>query len=158
VEGTGHGQKTSAHGWEAESKSSRSSGGQAYRASPSASAQAANAAVQHGAPPPLIPVQAPIFNASTVQIQGTGNDFSLMFLRSIPVSQGDHVVSPNLAMQQVVVTLQLSPHTLKDLSLLLPPVVERFEKDFGTIGTPYTKRLAAEQKLANAKPASSKRN
>jgi hypothetical protein len=93
---------------------------------------------------------APIY-ASTVQVQSTGHDLTLLFRRPRPATTAKRVAEgtqPDAAVLELVSVLILSPGTAKDLSLLLRHFVERHEKEYGTINTPYTKRLA--QALAAA--------
>ena len=91
----------------------------------------------------LKPVDAPYFSAGSFAIQGTGNDFILMFSRAIPVQSVTTGVNSEIALAQVVAILSISPQTAKDISLAMADAVVKHEKEYGEIITPYTKRLAA---------------
>jgi hypothetical protein len=91
------------------------------------------------------PMQIPQTYATSVTIAATGNDFSIVFLRNIPVQNEDGSMNLGMAMVLPVMLVSVSPQTLKDLSLLLPGILAAHEEEFGEIVTPYTKRLEAEK-------------
>lgn len=94
----------------------------------------------------LVPIPAPYFSAGSIAIQGTGNDVILLFMRPMPV-QGPAGVNVNVALNQVIAIVSMSPQTAKDVQLALTDNLKRHEKTWGTIKTPYM----ARQKKTSAK-------
>lgn len=90
-------------------------------------------------------VEVPAFYASTFRIAGSGNDFSLIFQRTVAMQTEDGGIHPTVGSLETVAIVTVSPQSLKDLHLLIGRQVEQQEKEFGRIKTPYTIRLA-EQK------------
>jgi hypothetical protein len=86
----------------------------------------------------------PIF-ASGFQIQGTGTDFTLFFqqTRALVTDAGEFTAH---AKREVVAAIALSPHALKDLTVLLSNTMAGYEKMYGALETDYTKKLAAQKK------------
>lgn len=93
----------------------------------------------------LRPVEAPTFYASTFRIQGTGNDFGLIFQRTVTMQMEDGGVHPDIASLGTVAIVNVSPESLKDFHVLIGRQIELYEKEFGRIETPYTKRLAKQK-------------
>jgi hypothetical protein len=91
-------------------------------------------------------LDAPNFVAQSMSIQGNGNGFLLLFQQRLPLQTPDGALYMKALKNTVVATVTLSPQTLKDLSLVLSDTVGRYEKEFGKIETPYTRRRAANEK------------
>lgn len=90
-------------------------------------------------------VEAPVFYASTFRIQGSGNDFNLIFQRAVPMQGEDGSIHPAVGALETAAVVTVSPQSLKDLYLLIDGQLKEHEKAFGPIETPYMKRQA-EQK------------
>lgn len=90
-------------------------------------------------------MEAPTFYASTFRIQGTGNDFGLIFQRAVTMQQEDGAIHPEIASLGTVAIVNVSPESLKDFHVLIGRQLEEHEKQFGRIVTPYTMRLAAQK-------------
>ncbi len=90
-------------------------------------------------------VEAPVFYASTFRVQGSGNDFNLIFQRAVPMQGEDGSIHPAVGALETVAVVTISPQSLKDLHLLLDGQLNKHEEAFGPIETPYTQRQA-EQK------------
>lgn len=89
-----------------------------------------------------VPVQAPMYYASTVGLESAGNDFTLTFLRSRPVV--GEIDGQKVALQEAQAIISFSPQTLKDLWILLGDALPAWEKDFGEIVTAYSKARKAK--------------
>jgi hypothetical protein len=61
----------------------------------------------------------------------------------IPAGKG---VAKHVGLQEPVALIQCSAATMKDISVLLPEVVQAYEKQFGPIETNFTKGRAAKKK------------
>jgi hypothetical protein len=90
------------------------------------------------------PVEGNIYTASAVQIFWAGNDCTLTFTRPRPALLPTGGPAP-AAMAEVVVIMQLSAATMKDLSVLLPEQVAKYEEKFGIIQTIFVKNRAAKK-------------
>jgi hypothetical protein len=116
---------------------------------------AAQAAATTAAPPdPAKPEGAkpiemlPVY-ASNIQVQGTGNDFTLLFRRARPATSVKALAEggqPDMAILELVSAVTLSPGAAKDLSILLRGLVEAHEKEYGAVSTPFTKKQAVAAK------------
>jgi len=91
------------------------------------------------------PLQAPMFYATGVNIAATGNDFTIVFNRTIPMENADGSMNLGVAMVVATVVVSVTPQTLKDFSLIIPGILTAHEKEFGEIITPFTKRLEADK-------------
>ena len=91
-------------------------------------------------------VEAPTFYASTFRIQGSGNDFTLIFQQSVPAQREDGSIEPRVGTVQNVAVVTVSPQSLKDLHIVIERQLKQHEETFGRIKTPYMSSLA-EQKL-----------
>ena len=89
-------------------------------------------------------VQAPHFSSSSITIQTTGNEFTLMFTRFMPLQSPDGAVQN--ATNQVVAIVSVSPQAAKDISLLLADTVSKHEDEYGILETPYTRLREADGK------------
>jgi hypothetical protein len=120
------------------------------RSRPEQSAAAANPVATEEATSEVVkPVEITPIYASSVQMQGAGNDVSLLFRRPRPAQTAKAVAAgthPDAAILELVAVLTLSPLTAKDLSLLLQEFVGQHEKTYGTINTPFTQKRAAAAK------------
>ncbi len=85
--------------------------------------------------------EVPTFYASIFRIQGSGNDFNLIFQRSIPAQREDGSIDPTVALGQNVAVITVGPQSLKDLHILIGRQLKEQEEDFGPIKTPYMMRL-----------------
>lgn len=92
---------------------------------------------------PLVPVKVPYFDAASVTIHATGNNFVLLFSRPLPVEPRSGS-DKQIMLNDPVVILSFSPQSIKDLSLLLNGVIADHEQAYGTLITPYMKKLEAE--------------
>ena len=88
----------------------------------------------------LKPVSAPIFYASSFNMQGTGLDFAIIFQQTVPAVHPDGGLVPGLVQNQIQAVAKLSPGSAKDLMLLLQSQIAEYEKDWGKIKTPFMKR------------------
>jgi hypothetical protein len=80
-------------------------------------------------------IQAPKFYGSTVNVNMTSNEISLMFGRPHFVI-GDHEGAPG----EPVAIIQMSPQTAKDLLVLLAGSLKTWEKEWGELQTEFTRR------------------
>jgi hypothetical protein len=94
----------------------------------------------------LKPLTVPEFYASNFHMQGTGNQFTLIMQRAIPMQNADEMIHGTLNKIQIVATVTMSPQTAKDLYLLLGDQIENHEKTFGVLTTPYTKVRQSQRK------------
>jgi hypothetical protein len=91
------------------------------------------------------PIDAPLISAGTAAIQSTGNEFLLLFTRARPVIDKRAHAIAQVAINDIVASVSISPHTLKDIALLLSDAVANYEREYGELVTPYTRRRAAER-------------
>jgi hypothetical protein len=89
------------------------------------------------------PIDAPLVSASAVAVQSSINEFVLIFQQTRPVISKKTQSIADVALNQPVAVVSVSPQTLKDMWLLIGDSVERYEKEFGQLTTPYMKRRAA---------------
>jgi hypothetical protein len=92
-----------------------------------------------------LPATVPIVHASSISAYLAGNDFTLIFARMRPVMVEGIEDGAAAAMGEPVVVLQLSPGTLKDLSLACADQIAQYEKQFGVVQTEYTKKVAGKK-------------
>jgi hypothetical protein len=86
-------------------------------------------------------IDAPTFYASQIQVMFTGNDATIVFARTRSTTSGNVPVT-NIVRSEPVAIIVMSPQTAKDLLVLLKGQTDIFEKEFGEITTPYTKKQA----------------
>jgi hypothetical protein len=86
------------------------------------------------------PVNAPILNASMMQMTGTGNEFVVTLSRVLPTQDSATGELTNAMMAEVVGVLVMSPQTAKDFWQILKLQIERHEKEHGEIISPFTKQ------------------
>lgn len=101
-------------------------------------------AKQPGSPPraqrheePPKPVEGPLYYASTVSVQGIANELVLTFSRARPATgtiNGEQVM-----MAEPQAMISISPHTAKDLLVVLQDTLAKYESDLGTIETIFTR-------------------
>jgi hypothetical protein len=91
------------------------------------------------------PLQLPSFYATSANIAASGNDFTIIFNRNIPLENADGTLNPGLALVMPTVMISLTPQSLKDISLIIPGILEAHEREFGEIVTPFIKRLEADK-------------
>ncbi len=91
------------------------------------------------APEDIKPIDVPMFGGSGVTVQGTGNDFSLIFTRVRPAILAKTGQPAPVALSEPAVIINVSPQTLKDLSIVLAEQVAGHEKLFGPIVSPFTR-------------------
>lgn len=106
---------------------------------------------------PLVPVQAPAFHATSVIIQALSTDITIVFQRAAPVLRSQQGVAGDVALQQQVAIVQMSPQALKEFSIVAAGVVDQIEKAFGPLDTEFLQQRAAKAKAeaeAKAKPKS----
>lgn len=90
-------------------------------------------------------VEAPTFYASGFRLQGSGNDYHLIFQRGSPAQDEAGNIHPTKGKLEIAAVVTVSPQSLKDLYLLIDGILKQHEETYGLIETPYTKRQA-EQK------------
>ncbi|KAB2701348.1 hypothetical protein [Brucella lupini] len=85
-------------------------------------------------------IEAPFFYASMFQTIWAGNDFTIICGRQHPGLFGN-TEEPQTMISGVDVQaiIAMSPQSVKDLTILLNEAVSNYEKEFGTIVTPFTK-------------------
>jgi len=83
----------------------------------------------------------PIY-ASAFHMQGSGNDFTLIFQNAQPMVDKRSGTVANIAANAAVAIVKVSPQGLKDLYLLIGDQLTQFEKDFGEVVTPFTRARA----------------
>ncbi|MBX9606403.1 MAG: DUF3467 domain-containing protein [Gammaproteobacteria bacterium] len=93
-----------------------------------------------------MPINAPYFNAGVLQVNVAGNDVLLIFHRARPVSLPSGEMA-QAALTETVAIVSVSPQTAKDMSLLLPKVIQDYEAEFGEIVTPFTQKLGQHGRL-----------
>jgi hypothetical protein len=84
-----------------------------------------------------IPID-PIY-ASAVALQGTTEEFSLIFSRNRPAIAQIEGQMQHVVVLEPVAAIILNVHTLKDLSEILNETVKRYEAEFGVIETAFTR-------------------
>jgi hypothetical protein len=91
-------------------------------------------------PAQVVPIEAPLVSASSVQLAVAGNEVTVLFLRNRPMSTS---VSGQISLAPEVVTMvQMSHQTLKDLSIVLNAAVQNLEKEWSEIETTFTRQRA----------------
>jgi Protein of unknown function (DUF3467) len=85
-------------------------------------------------PIPLDPVY-----ASSVAVQGTNEEFVLIFSRNRPALAEIDGKPQHVVVGEPVSVVILSVHTLKDLNEILSDTVKRHEAEFGVIETAFTR-------------------
>ena len=85
-------------------------------------------------------IEAPSAYATTINVQGTGNDFTLLFSRPWPARDKSGAIA-NLAKIQITSMVTMSPQTAKDLVKLLGDAVQKHEEEYGEIKTSYLMRI-----------------
>jgi hypothetical protein len=83
-------------------------------------------------------VNAPKFYGSTLHINITSNECSILFGRPHFTIGGDG----DDARAEAVCIVQMSPQTMKDLVVLMERNVKRYEEEWGVIETQYTRDTA----------------
>ena len=100
--------------------------------------EGATMAVQNTAQ--VAPIEAPLVSASSVRLAVAGNEVTVLFLRTRPMSTS---ASAQISLAAEVVTMvQMSHQTLKDLSIVVNAAVQGLEKEWGEIDTPFTRQRA----------------
>jgi hypothetical protein len=84
--------------------------------------------------------------ANQVTVLGSGTDITIVFSRVHPAVGLDGRLRHKTAIPQYSAVVQMSPQAAKDLSLALADAIEKLERDFGKLVTPYTKKVEASQK------------
>lgn len=93
----------------------------------------------------LKPIEITPVYAGTFNVQGTGNDFTILFQRLRPLVDRNGALVPGVGVSEVVSVVTMSPQALKDLSFLLAGQIENHEKEYGEIETDYTRRLKSKK-------------
>jgi hypothetical protein len=73
----------------------------------------------------------PMLYASGAQIMGTGNDFTLVFTRAVPMKNADDTLHQQAALVVPIAMIAITSQTLKDLSIIISENVPAYEKEFG---------------------------
>lgn len=71
-----------------------------------------------------------------------GNDFAITFLRLQILSNERSVPDGQIAGLEPIAVIQMSPQTMKDLSLLVTHQIAVYEAEWGEIETEFTRRRA----------------
>lgn len=86
------------------------------------------------------PVEAPIFYATSVRIGFDSNDIAFTFQRRRPVQfLIDGSTTVDAAQLEAVAIVSMSPQTAKDILVLLEGQVSKYEDEWGTIETEFTR-------------------
>ena len=80
----------------------------------------------------LKPLDVPIVYASSFRLQGSGNDFNLIFQRAIPM-QSENGLHPSVGQLETVAMVTVSPQSLKDIHILIGGQIRLHEQEFGQI-------------------------
>lgn len=97
-------------------------------------------------------VPAPQFYASGVNVQATGTEYVFTFTRMLPaIDQSGKNPGIGLGTNAPVAILSMSPQAVKDMIVVIQPMLAKQEKDFGEIHTPFTQ--ARSQEIARKKRA-----
>ena len=103
--------------------------------------------------PQIVPVNAPLLYASSLQLTATPTGFTLTFAQPRPVNIGAGNQPLSAAILEPVVVLQMSPGTVKDISVLLTAQMAMYEATWGKLETEFTRKQAAEEAAAKAAKA-----
>ena len=87
----------------------------------------------------VVPVQAPSFYCSAMQAAIAGNDCMITLLAARPAFRKSTGQSIELAIQQPVGVVYMSMRSLKDLQLIVNDIVSRYEAEWGSIETEFTR-------------------
>ncbi len=88
------------------------------------------------APATLAKIEAPYYTAGMVQLQATGNDVLMIFMRPHPTIDTATKALTNFGIMDATAIVSLSPQTAKDLSIILSELIANTEKQFGELETP----------------------
>lgn len=86
----------------------------------------------------LRPISVPPTHASSFRVQGTSNEFILMFQRLMPQMKPDGDLA-DVGRADTIAVISMSPQSVKDLSILLSAQIETWEKEFGKLETSFTR-------------------
>jgi hypothetical protein len=91
-------------------------------------------------------VSAPYFYAAGATIMGSGNDFTIIFNRPVPIETAGGGINTTAMVGETVAVVSITPQTAKDLLTMLQINVPAWEAEFGQITTPFTRQLDAQKK------------
>lgn len=91
-------------------------------------------------------VSAPQFYAAGATMMGSGNDFTIIFNRPVPIETADGMINTTAMVGETVAIISVTPQTAKDLLIMLQANVPAWEAEFGVITTPFTRQMDAQKK------------